>query len=112
MAIYPHAHYLGKDIKAFATLPDASTLSVLLWVILFAAGVQAQSSDGAKNDVLEGPPSNTVQGTGVPSDYVIGAQAYDRIWRSGNCPCGASCPKKIIRDTDSIPTRKHSVPHS
>ena len=22
MAIYPHAHYLGKDIQAFATLPD------------------------------------------------------------------------------------------
>jgi tetratricopeptide (TPR) repeat protein len=22
MAIYPHAHYLGKDIRAFATLPD------------------------------------------------------------------------------------------
>jgi len=22
MAIYPHAHYLGKDLKAFATLPD------------------------------------------------------------------------------------------
>jgi len=24
MAIYPHAHYLGKDIKAFATLPDGT----------------------------------------------------------------------------------------
>jgi Tfp pilus assembly protein PilF len=25
MAIYPHAHYLGKDIRAFATLPDGTT---------------------------------------------------------------------------------------
>lgn len=24
MAIYPHAHYLGKDIQAFATLPDGA----------------------------------------------------------------------------------------
>ena len=24
LAIYPHAHYLGKDIQAFATLPDGS----------------------------------------------------------------------------------------
>jgi tetratricopeptide (TPR) repeat protein len=24
MAIYPHAHYLGKDIQAFATLPDGT----------------------------------------------------------------------------------------
>ena len=24
MAIYPHAHYLGKDIKAFASLPDGT----------------------------------------------------------------------------------------
>lgn len=51
----------------------ATTLSALLWMILFAAGMQAQSGDGAKKgDVVGGPPANTVQDTGVPSDYIIG----------------------------------------
>lgn len=30
-AIYPHAHYLGKDIRAFATLPDGTERS-LIWI--------------------------------------------------------------------------------
>jgi tetratricopeptide (TPR) repeat protein len=29
MAIYPHAHYLGKDMQAFATLPDGSTETLI-----------------------------------------------------------------------------------
>ena len=29
MAIYPHAHYLGKDIQAFATLPDGSRKALI-----------------------------------------------------------------------------------
>jgi len=29
LAIYPHAHYLGKDLRAFATLPDGSTKSLI-----------------------------------------------------------------------------------
>ena len=29
MAIYPHAHYLGKDIKAFATLPDGTQQTLI-----------------------------------------------------------------------------------
>lgn len=29
MAIYPHAHYLGKDIRAFATLPDGSQKTLI-----------------------------------------------------------------------------------
>jgi len=29
MAIYPHAHYLGKDIQAFATLPDGTTKTLI-----------------------------------------------------------------------------------
>ena len=29
MAIYPHAHYLGKDIQAFATLPDGAKKSLI-----------------------------------------------------------------------------------
>jgi Flp pilus assembly protein TadD/mono/diheme cytochrome c family protein len=29
MAIYPHAHYLGKDIQAFATLPDGTKKSLI-----------------------------------------------------------------------------------
>jgi tetratricopeptide (TPR) repeat protein len=29
LAIYPHAHYLGKDMQAFATLPDGSTETLL-----------------------------------------------------------------------------------
>jgi polysaccharide biosynthesis/export protein len=54
---------------------NATTRSALLWMmmILFAAGIEAQSSDGAKKaDGRGGPPANTVQDTGVPSDYVIG----------------------------------------
>jgi tetratricopeptide (TPR) repeat protein len=34
MAIYPHAHYLGKDIQAFATLPDGTRkdlIHILQW---------------------------------------------------------------------------------
>jgi Flp pilus assembly protein TadD/mono/diheme cytochrome c family protein len=31
MAIYPHAHYLGKDIRAWAILPDGSERS-LIWI--------------------------------------------------------------------------------
>ena len=29
MAIYPHAHYLGKDIQAFATLPDGTKKTLI-----------------------------------------------------------------------------------
>ena len=29
MAIYPHAHYLGKDIQAYATLPDGAKKSLI-----------------------------------------------------------------------------------
>ena len=29
LAIYPHAHYLGKDLLAFATLPDGSTKTLI-----------------------------------------------------------------------------------
>ena len=29
MAIYPHAHYLGKDIQAFATLPDGTKQTLI-----------------------------------------------------------------------------------
>jgi tetratricopeptide (TPR) repeat protein/mono/diheme cytochrome c family protein len=29
LAIYPHAHYLGKDIQAFATLPDGATETLI-----------------------------------------------------------------------------------
>lgn len=29
LAIYPHAHYLGKDLQAFATLPDGTTRSLI-----------------------------------------------------------------------------------
>jgi tetratricopeptide (TPR) repeat protein len=29
LAIYPHAHYLGKDIRAFATLPDGTTKTLI-----------------------------------------------------------------------------------
>jgi Tfp pilus assembly protein PilF len=29
MAIYPHAHYLGKDIQALATLPDGTTETLI-----------------------------------------------------------------------------------
>ncbi len=29
MAIYPHAHYLGKDMQAFATLPDGTTETLI-----------------------------------------------------------------------------------
>ncbi|HKP12744.1 MAG TPA: tetratricopeptide repeat protein, partial [Blastocatellia bacterium] len=31
LGIYPHAHYLGKDIQAFATLPDG-TKKWLIWI--------------------------------------------------------------------------------
>jgi len=29
LAIYPHAHYLGKDLQALATLPDGTTMSLI-----------------------------------------------------------------------------------
>ena len=29
LAIYPHAHYLGKDLQAVATLPDGSTITLI-----------------------------------------------------------------------------------
>ena len=29
LAIYPHAHYLGRDLQAFATLPDGTTRSLI-----------------------------------------------------------------------------------
>jgi len=68
----------------------ATTLSALLWIILFAAGVRAQSNraqsnnDGARiGDVAEGPPANTVQATGVPADYIIGADdvLHISVWK-------------------------------
>ena len=31
LSVYPHAHYLGKDVQAFATLPDG-TRQWLLWI--------------------------------------------------------------------------------
>ena len=29
LRVYPHAHYLGRDLKAFATLPDGSTAELI-----------------------------------------------------------------------------------
>jgi tetratricopeptide (TPR) repeat protein len=40
LAIYPHAHYLGKDIQAVATLPDGATKKLLhipLWNLSWQA---------------------------------------------------------------------------
>jgi tetratricopeptide (TPR) repeat protein len=40
LAIYPHAHYLGKDIQASATLPDGSTKTLIhipLWNLSWQA---------------------------------------------------------------------------
>jgi tetratricopeptide (TPR) repeat protein len=40
LAIYPHAHYLGKDIQAFATLPDGSKktlIHILHWNLSWQA---------------------------------------------------------------------------
>ena len=31
LAVYPHAHYLGKDLRGFATLPDG-TKKWLIWI--------------------------------------------------------------------------------
>ena len=31
LAVYPHAHYLGKDLRAYATLPDG-TRKWLIWI--------------------------------------------------------------------------------
>ena len=31
LTVYPHAHYLAKDMKAFATLPDGTT-KWLMWI--------------------------------------------------------------------------------
>jgi tetratricopeptide (TPR) repeat protein len=31
LAVYPHAHYLGKDVQGFATLPDG-TMKWLIWI--------------------------------------------------------------------------------
>ena len=30
-SVYPHAHYLAKDVKGFATLPDG-TVKPLIWI--------------------------------------------------------------------------------
>jgi Tfp pilus assembly protein PilF/mono/diheme cytochrome c family protein len=40
LAIYPHAHYLGKDIQAFATLPDGTRKTLIhipLWNLSWQA---------------------------------------------------------------------------
>ena len=56
MAIYPHAHYLGKDMQAFATLPDGTKKTLihipqwnLNWQAVYryaAAGAAAEGNDG------------------------------------------------------------------
>jgi tetratricopeptide (TPR) repeat protein len=40
MAIYPHAHYLGKDMQAFATLPDG-TMETLIHILHWNLNWQA-----------------------------------------------------------------------
>lgn len=62
----------------------ATTLSVLLWVILFAAGMLAQSGDeGKHSDGKENPAANATQDTGAGSDYIIGADdtLHISVWK-------------------------------
>lgn len=40
LGVYPHAHYLGKDIQAYATLPDG-TKKWLIWIKNWDIGWQA-----------------------------------------------------------------------
>jgi polysaccharide biosynthesis/export protein len=61
-----------------------TTVAAVLWMILFAAGMRAQTGDGAKKgNGPDLPPANTVQGTGVPADYVIGADdvLHISVWK-------------------------------
>ena len=55
LAIYPHAHYLGKDIQAFATLPDGTTKTLvhipqwnLNWQAVYRYAEPVQLPQGTK----------------------------------------------------------------
>lgn len=61
-----------------------TTVAAVLWMILFAAGMRAQTSDGGKKgNVPDSPPANTMQDSGVPVDYVIGADdvLHISVWK-------------------------------
>lgn len=61
-----------------------TTVAAVLWMILFAAGMRAQTGDPAKKgNGPDLPPANTVQDTGVPADYVIGADdvLHISVWK-------------------------------
>ena len=64
-------------------------LALLLWVLFVAAGMLAQSStpsktgDAKTGDARTSKPADTVQETGAPSDYVIGADdiLHISVWK-------------------------------
>ena len=64
-------------------------LALLLWVLLVAAGMLAQSSDPSKagdakaEESRTSKPADTVQETGASSDYVIGADdiLHISVWK-------------------------------
>jgi polysaccharide export outer membrane protein len=54
-------------------MQKAMKLAVLLGIVLFAAGVLAQSKDGAASASVAAKPGETAQSSSSGSDYVIGA---------------------------------------
>jgi polysaccharide biosynthesis/export protein len=62
----------------------ATAVPALFWLILFAAGIQAQSGGGAVSpDAKPNPPSNAVADSPADSEYIIGADdiLHIAVWK-------------------------------
>jgi len=89
MAIYPHAHYLGKDMQAFATLPDGTTEKLihiphwnLNWQAVYRYAEPVRLSKGTKVSlryVYDNSEENPLNPNHPPARVVGGNRSSDEM---------------------------------
>lgn len=89
MAIYPHAHYLGKDIQAFATLPDGTRETLihipnwnLNWQAVYRYAEPVRLPKGTKVSlryVYDNSEENPLNPNHPPERVVAGNRSRDEM---------------------------------
>ncbi|PYX50967.1 MAG: hypothetical protein DMG79_04505, partial [Acidobacteria bacterium] len=89
MAIYPHAHYLGKDIQAFATLPDGTKQTLihipnwnLNWQAVYRYAEPVRLPKGTKVSlryVYDNSEENPLNPNHPPDRVVAGNRSRDEM---------------------------------
>jgi Tfp pilus assembly protein PilF len=89
MAIYPHAHYLGKDMQAHATLPDGTTETLihiphwnLIWQAVYRYAEPVRLPKGTKVSlryVYDNSEENPLNPNHPPARVVGGNRSSDEM---------------------------------